>query len=325
MLLSSVYVADAAVIDVHSHYIGSEYVSYLERTNQGLKEGFPLPKWKLEDTLSFMRDAGIDKSVLTLGPVHPSLSKESSQVIRKINESMAKIREDYKDRFYFAAELPLPDVKASLDEAVYALDYLKADGIALGSNIDGIYLGDAALDPLMSVLNERKAVVIVHPHKPYGLSDELFKTTPLAMFEYPADTTRAVVNMVMRNLPARYPDIRFIIPHGGSFLGPTIPRMKAIYPVVKAQGLVGDIDIDKSISSLYFDIAGVENISVLKSMLSYTTPEKIIYGSDVPYFKKDVLNKNMQRLKKEISLDKELAPYKEQIFGLNAEALFKNK
>lgn len=83
---------------------------------------------------------------------------------------------------------------AAIKEAVYVLDTLGADGIKLATNSRGQYVGDAALDTLMQILNERHAIVMLHPHKPSPVNDGIIATTPLAVYEYPAETTRTVVN-----------------------------------------------------------------------------------------------------------------------------------
>lgn len=44
--------------------------------------------------------------------------------------------QEHPGRFLFCAALPLPDVAASIGEAVYALDTLKADGIKLATNVE---------------------------------------------------------------------------------------------------------------------------------------------------------------------------------------------
>jgi len=312
----------SAMVDMHSHYIGDEYVKYLSDHNALLKEGFPLPAWSKNELFDFMKLSAIDTSVLTLAPIHPYFDNHSGQFIRTLNQNMAAFKNSHKG-IMFCATLPLTDVKSAIEEAEYALVTLKADGISLGSNIDGQYLGDPDLDPLMEVLNEHHSVVIVHPHKPFGLSDRLFKTTPLAMYEYPADTTRAVVNMIMHNLMVRYPNIRFVIPHAGAFLSLTIPRMKAIYPVVHDKNLVGDLNIKANVSKLYFDLAGVQSVSIIKNMLSFTDVNHIVYGSDYPYFKKEFLLQNIKKLKEEIKADPDLSPYFDRIFEKNALAMFK--
>ena len=48
----------------------------------------------------------------------------------------------------------------------------------------------------MAYLNSRKAVIITHPHKPSAVNDKLIAAVPLASYEYLAETTRAILNMV---------------------------------------------------------------------------------------------------------------------------------
>ena len=46
------------VIDVHSHIITPEFVSSLESEGRGMDEGFPLPKYDVENHLRWMDEAG---------------------------------------------------------------------------------------------------------------------------------------------------------------------------------------------------------------------------------------------------------------------------
>lgn len=142
------------------------------------------------------------------------------------------------------------------------------------------------------------------------------------MSEYPAETTRAVVNMISRNVLARYPNVKVVVPHCGSYLPLAVPRMKAVYPAVHAKGLVQTIDWETNLSRLYYDLAGGASPEIIKIMLSITTPDHILYGSDYPYISGDVLTKNKQRLTDALSHDKQLAPYAEMFFHGNAEKLF---
>ena len=202
------------VIDVHSHIITPEFLSSLQEEGRLLDEGFPLPKYDVASHLKWMDEAGIQTSVLTLAAPQPS----SATVIRSTNEVAAQLKRAYPGRFLFCAALPLPDVKAAVDEAIYALDHLGADGVKLATNVGGQYLGTPALDTLFSVLNERHAVVILHPHRPEPVNREVMKQTPLAMQEYLSETTRAVANMITRNLLARYPNVKVVVPHCGAYL-----------------------------------------------------------------------------------------------------------
>ena len=231
------------VMDVHSHIITSEFVSALEQEVRLMDEGFPLPKYDVTEHLKWMDEAGIETSVLTLAAPQPT----SAEVVRKSNEAAARIRKEHPGRFMFCAALPLPDVQKAIEEAKYALDVLKADGIKLATNVDGQYLGAPELDTLFAVLNERKAVVILHPHRPEPMNKQVMAQTPLAMQEYLAETTRAVTNMISRNELARYPNVKVIVPHCGAYLPLAVPRMKSLTPMMQANKMVGEIDYEANL------------------------------------------------------------------------------
>lgn len=160
-MLTSTLLAQG-VVDVHSHIITQDFVKSLSDESRLMDEGFPLPKYDVESHLKWMDEAGVKTSVLTLAAPQPS----SARVVRRFNLEASKIKQEHPDRFLFCAALPLPDVDAAIKEAIFALDVLKADGVKLATNVDGQYLGVPELDTLFAVLNERNAVVILHPHRP---------------------------------------------------------------------------------------------------------------------------------------------------------------
>ena len=308
------------VIDVHSHIITPEFVSALEQEGRLLDEGFPLPKYDVDNHLQWMDEAGVQTSVLTLAAPQPT----SADVVRKTNEAAALIKRGHPDRFLFCAALPLPDVDAAIREAKYALDTLGADGIKLATNVGGQYLGAPELDTLFSVLNERKAVVILHPHRPEPVNREVMAQTPLAMQEYLSETTRAVANMISRNVLARYPNVKVVVPHCGAYLPLAVPRMKSLTPVMQANKLVGDIDWEANLRALYYDLAGAHSPEVIRMMLTITTPDHLLYGSDYPYVAPQVLTQSLARMKQYLTTEADLAPYREMILYKNANQLFYN-
>ena len=306
------------VIDVHSHIITPEFVSALEKEGRLLDEGFPLPKYDVDNHLKWMAEAGVQTSVLTLAAPQPT----SADVVRKTNEAAALIKREHPDRFLFCAALPLPDVDAAIREVKYALDTLGADGIKLATNVGGQYLGAPELDTLFSVLNERKAVVILHPHRPEPVNREVMAQTPLAMQEYLSETTRAVANMISRNVLARYPNVKVVVPHCGAYLPLAVPRMKSLTPVMQANKLVGDIDWEANLRALYYDLAGAHSPEGIRMMLTITTPDHLLYGSDYPYVAPQVLTQSLARMKQYLTTEADLAPFREMILYKNANQLF---
>ena len=330
------------VVDVHSHLITPEFVSALENEGRLMDEGFPLPKYDVREHLRWMDEAGVQTSVLTLAAPQPS----SSEIVRQTNEAAARIKREHPGRFLFCASLPLPDVSKAICEAIYALDTLKADGIKLATNVrnseshqaclngrvatdedevnvDGQYLGAPELDTLFSVLNERRAVVILHPHRPEPVNRQVMQQTPLAMQEYLSETTRAVSNMISRNVLARYPNVKVVVPHCGAYLPLAVPRMKSLTPVMQANKMVGEIDYEANLAALYYDLAGAHSPEVIRMLLTITPPDHLLYGSDYPYVAPQVLTQSLYRMKQYLSDEPDLAPFREMILYKNANQIFK--
>ena len=297
------------VIDVHSHIITPEFVTALKNEGRLMEEGFPLPQYDVDSHLRWMDETGIETSVLTQAAPQPI----SAEVVRSTNEAAARLKREHPGRFLFCAALPLPDVDAAIREAVYALDTLGADGIKLATNVQGQYLGAPELDTLFAVLSDRQAVIILHPHRPDPVNREVMAQTPLAMQEYLSETTRAVSNMISRNVLARYPNVKVVVPHCGAYLPLAIPRMKSLTPVMQANKMVGDIDWEANLATLYYDLAGAHSPETIRMMLTITTPDHLLYGSDYPYVAPQVLTQGLKRMKQYLTDEPDLAPYRDMI------------
>ena len=308
-------------VDVHCHIVPKTYIEYLEKHNATLDEGFPIPSWDAEKHLEFMDEAGIQTSVLTLPAPQPMFSspEENAAVVRQCNEEAALLKQRHPDRFLFCATLPLPDVDAAIKEAIYALDVLGADGVKLATNAVGQYLGDPVLDTLMTVLNQRNAVIIIHPHKPSAVNNQLTANVPLASYEYLAETSRTVLNMVANNVMVRYPNLKIVVPHCGSFLPNALPRFRSLLPVMVKQGYMQPMDVDANLSRLYYDLAGAPTDDVIDALLNITPPDHILYGSDYPYVAEPMLIQGKNALQSRLALHG-LEP--QAIFSDNAKRLF---
>ena len=311
----------SAQMDIHCHMIPDSYLEAIKAHGMEMDEGFPIPAWEAEEHLKFMDEAGIQTSVLTMPAPQPYFGDgaESAAVCRKFNEEAAALKALYPGRFLFCAALPLPDVDRALEEARYALEVLGADGVKLATNSYGQYLGDEALEPLMAYLNSRKSVIITHPHKPSAANETLISAVPLASYEYLAETTRAILNMVAHDVLVRYPDLKVVVPHCGSFLPNALPRFKGLLPVMVKQGYMKPVDVDANLSRLYYDLAGAATDEAVESLLTVTEPSHILYGSDYPY----VAAKALTAAKK--SLENRLASHgldPQDVFTDNAARLF---
>ena len=142
------------------------------------------------------------------------------------------------------------------------------------------------------------------------------------MQEYLSETTRAVTNMISRNVLARYPNVKVVVPHCGAYLPLAVPRMKSLTPVMQANKMVGEIDWEANLRALYYDLAGAHNPETIRMMLTITTPDHLLYGSDYPYVASQVLTQSLNRMKQYLQKEPDLAPFQKMILIENARWLF---
>ena len=286
-------------IDFHAHAILPSYINALKilKIDATAEEGFPLPKWSVESHLQFMNDAGIDFTILSMATPHIS----DSAAVREINEEFAELCRKYPDKFGFTATLPLPNVESSIEEFYYATEKLGALGVKVASNSDGIYLGDERLDPIFSELDKKNTLVIIHPSPAKFLPRENVVTGKvMALFEYPADTTRSVLNMLANRTIEKFPRLKFVVPHCGSFLPYMKQRAGAMFQMLASMNLMEPINFSESLSKLFFDTAGDPMPEQFDMLLKITSLDKIIFGTDYPYVPAQII------LRKKKIFDEEL-------------------
>ena len=280
--------ADAATnisarrIDFHAHAILPGYVDALKslKIDAVAEEGFPLPKWSADAHLEFMDAAGTDFTVLSMATPHiPDKS-----AAREINFEFAELCRRFPTRFGFVATLPLPQIEDSIEEFHFATEKLGALGVKVASNSDGVYLGDEKLDPIFAELNKSGALVIVHPSPARLLPREGVVTGKvMALFEYPADTTRAVLNMLANGTLEKFPRLKVVVPHCGSFLPYMKQRAGSMFKMLASMNLMEPVNFDASIKKLFFDTAGDPMPEQFDILLKIARLDQIIFGTDYPY------------------------------------------
>ena len=248
--------------------------------SHGRQKSSEMMKWTPASDLDHMNNAGIALAVgsMSIPGVWFGDVEFARRMAREWNDYAATVVRDYPGRFGFFAVVAPPDIEGSLVEIEYALDVLKADGIALLSNYDGQWLGDAAFRPVLSELNRRKAVVFVHPTLAFE-----GRTVPgirSQILEAPFDTTRTIVSLLLGGAFSSFPDIKFIFSHGGGAIPYLAGRVAALSDT--PGGLQTD-EIADQLKRLYFDTALVMNEPSMAALTTFVAPSQILLGTDAPF------------------------------------------
>ena len=306
-------------IDTHHHMLPDFF--YQETNDSHAPVGGLAPMtWTKETSVSFIDDAGIDIAVLSVSTpgVHVGDDQKARKLARRCNEFLAEIIQQRPDRFAGFACLPLPDVDGSLNELAYATDELGLDGVVAFTNANGVYLGDARLEPVFEELERRKCVVYVHPNASPDPSAHALGL-PDNLIDFTTDTNRVVSQLHYTNRFARTPSVRYIFSHAGG----SIPYMAARFAIIDEMGFVPGGDVRGTAAAMfrrmYWDTALSVSDPVLHMLRDVAGVDQVLYGTDFPYLRRDLAVRSKQQILQSGALnDRERG----DVLGHNAAQLF---
>lgn len=276
-------------IDIHQHFISPAFLAALTARNAST----PVPGlaawkgWTPARAVEVLDQNSVSLAMLSMTAPGVSFGsvEDGRRYARELNEYAASAMVGaYRGRFGLFAVLPLPDVEGSLREIAYALDTLKAPGVGLLTSYGNQWLGDAAFAPLWQELNRRKAVVYTHPTDAACCPSSVPGVAP-QMLEWPTDTSRAIINLIASGTTTKFPDIRFIVSHGGGTITSVISRFAG--PSANGDAATRPAPPDSRLGQLqrlYYDTAGAANQIQMSALKTLAGVPRILLGSDAPFF-----------------------------------------
>ncbi len=269
-------------VDVHAHFLPEVYRTALLAAGLEKVDGMPVPDWDARTHLALMDRLGISTSLSSVSSpgVHFGDHASARKLARQVNDEGTRIVHAHPGRFGLFGSLPVPDVPGAIDELGYCYEELGVDGIVMLTHVGDTYLGDPALEPLFEELDRRHARVFIHPTSPLCWEETSFGRTR-AMIEFLFDTSRAVVNMVLNGVIARYSNVVFIVPHAGAALPVIADRVAAFAFIL--EDLDPRADVLGDLARLHYDLAGFPLPRQLDAILALTTADHLHYGSDFPF------------------------------------------
>jgi predicted TIM-barrel fold metal-dependent hydrolase len=267
-------------IDTHIHLLPEQYRRELVRRSLLT---FPLPPWSLEATFELLERHHIDAAVMSLSPPGVWFGDLglAAELARIVNEETAALVRSHANRFAGLGVVPLPDLETALAELAYALDVLGLDGIALLSNVDGIYHGDERWAPFWEELDRRDAYVFLHPASPQGTP--ALAEHPVWLYEFPFDTTRAIVNLIYSGTLERHRRVRLQVSHLGGTIPFLVHRIASLAQREPDKAASAPSGAEDTVQRLWYD-TGLSNYrSAVNATRAIVPLEQIVFGTDWPY------------------------------------------
>jgi len=216
--------------DIHHHIIPDVLTSYTE----------DVPDWSEEKSLDFLDQNGLEKASLSLSYhdiAFPS-DEEYVEFTRRANDELAAVVARHPNRFEAFGVLPFPHVAESIAEVARCLDTHHFAGVVLYTNVHGAYPSSKEHEELFAELNRRKATIFIHPGS-VPLIDGRSYDAVSTDIEGPQDVTRLVCRLLVEDGFERYPDISYILGHGGGMLSYNYDRIGKLVYMKSVKGKLG--------------------------------------------------------------------------------------
>jgi 6-methylsalicylate decarboxylase len=273
-------------IDVHAHYWTEDYLDLLidlGKADAGAARGLDAGGGaELEARLRLMDRAGVEMQVLSASPQLPYSEdrEKSAQVARFVNDQYAELVGRYPDRFRAFAALPMPNVEESLGEMGRALDELRMAGVVMNTTVLGRALVEPDYEPIFAELNNRSAVLYLHPAGNSACSPLISEHHLTWMVGAPIEDTISVMHLITNGVPMRYPNIKIINSHLGGALPMLVQRADDQY-----RWEAPDTPEPPSVSArrMWYDTVGHGHVPALRCAIDSFGADRLVLGTDFPY------------------------------------------
>ncbi len=284
-------------IDVHHHFNPIIYSNIPNSLQNKIKSK---SSEDLFSHLSFMRNSGIRKIILSHPVSFQTFSKEENNILcRKINEGFYTLIKKHKKLGAFSL-LPFGNAinnNQIINELEYSLFELKLNGIMLPCSVIKSILSDKHFSTfLFSTLNKKATAVFLHPYTMEG--DKNLNKSKAMLFN---EITRSACELSIFQIPQKYSNIKFILPNGGGEISYYMSR------IVKGHLHADLFDTPEKKESLkhmhdilklfYYDMAFGDDNNMYHCLIKFAEDSKILWGSNFPESKLHSIEKSIEIIK----------------------------
>src|SRR6267378_136421 len=178
---------------------------------------------------------------------------DARSLIRYLNDTIAAMIGEARERFVGLGAVPLQDVDAAIRELEYCRK-LGFAGVEIASHVNGVSIGDARYEPFFAAAEAMGAAIFVHALRPAGQD----------------------------RIGARHPRLRIAFSHGGGVMSILLARLVHAWNVVpKAKEALNESPAITA-RRFYYDELVFEPAAV-RYVIATFGASQIMVGSDYPF------------------------------------------
>lgn len=285
-------------IDVHAHIFPSSILTQVGDPNAALgvsysaddrvltfPSGPSRPLFEgltdLEKRRAWNNVAGITRQVLSpwMDVAGDDLTGDAAVAWTGLYNDGVAAEIDGDDMFLAFATLPIDDGVAAAAELERAVKELGFVGGALPTQVRGVNLSDAGLDPLFEAAEEMGVPLFLHPYRVLG-ADRLGFDFMTNICGNPFETTVAAMSLFFSGATERYPDLKVLLSHCGG----TLPLIAGRAAHGSRTPQVGrEVGAPEEILESFFYDTLLHDPRALGYAIARVGIGRVALGSDVPF------------------------------------------
>ena len=283
-------------IDFEAHY----YTPFFQGLRDGrILSGTPAPVGPgralidlAENRLRAMDENGIDIQVISFSVGLELLPpKESAEIARRVNDTLAEAISRHPDRFRGFAQLPVLDVEAALLEMERCTRDLNFVGWNTFSNFNGAVLAEPRFFPLLEQAEQLGLFLYLHPTEPAIPAFKGWSRDLEFGLGYHFDTCISLMKLIAGGVFDRLPNLKVILGHLGEtwpFMydrlnSKSIPAGQAPIPALETGGKNKRRCSDYWRTNLWASTSGNLSKAAFTCAKEVLGIEHLLLGTDYPY------------------------------------------
>jgi aminocarboxymuconate-semialdehyde decarboxylase len=290
------------ITDMHCHYVPEQFFNFarsrpefaiavkrregdaIDLDIRGMHFGLNTTFFDMEKQVERMQRDGVERTILSLATPFIDYHLEAGLAVEAaivFNDGLAAAIGPDRVRFGGWAFLPMQDPEAAARELRRCVRDHGYVGGHIASNVRGLYLNDSRFTPIFQAALDLGVPLFIHPADPLG-KDRTRDYELTVVAGYLFDSTINILKMICSGFLDRWPTLKLVCSHGGSFSPALRARMQREVDTNPQLQRVLTKPVGEYLRLLY-----VDSICFEPAMLRYVTEviplEQIVLGSDAPF------------------------------------------
>jgi len=240
--------------------------------------------WDIARRIEAMDATGIGVQVLSPMPELLSywFSPEDAVAFgRVVNGAIAEMVARAPKRFAGLGMVPLQDPELAARE----LEKLMRDGfqgVEIGSNVNGVAIGDPKFEPFFAAAERLGAAIFVHALHPASLERIVGPPRLVPFVAFPGETCFAICSLITGGTLEKHPKLKLAFSHGGGTFGIVLPRLTQGWSISPVLQETIKLSPRETARRLYYDTL-VFDAGTLQFLIGMFGVTQLCVGSDFPF------------------------------------------